>query len=248
MRKGWISLVSVWAWLVLGLCVVLWLPMMAAAFLLTRPFDAGRYWVGFLFRRIGVVMAVLNPIWRFRCSGVPLANPRRPYVVVSNHESFVDILLISNLPWEMKWLSKVELFKIPFLGWEMRLAGDIPLKRGFGPSAFEAIQRCRETLARRVSVMIFPEGTRSRTGEMLPFKEGAFRLAIEAGVPVLPLVVSGTRGALPANDWRFGPSRAEVRVLEPIETAGLSVEQSGELKERVRDLIAAVREGMRKDT
>ena len=128
----------------------------------------------------------------FACTGTMPADPRRPYVVVSNHESFVDILLISHLPWEMKWLSKAEMFRIPVLGWLLRLAGDIPVQRGFGPSAIEAIARCREALANRVSVMIFPEGTRSTTAELLPFKDGAFRLAIDAGVPILPLVVHGT--------------------------------------------------------
>ena len=103
----------------------------------------------------------------------------------------------------------------------MRLAGDIPIQRGFGPSAVEAIARCREVLANRVSVMIFPEGTRSTTADLLPFKDGAFRLAIDAGVPILPLVVHGTSTALPKHDWRFGRSTAVVRVLEPVETAGL---------------------------
>ena len=88
-----------------------------------------------MFRQIPVVVAALNPLWRFRCAGTMPADPRRPYVVVSNHESFVDILLISHLPWEMKWLSKAEMFRVPVLGWMMQLAGDIPIKRGFGPSA-----------------------------------------------------------------------------------------------------------------
>src|SRR5919206_2859370 len=113
-------------------------------------------------------MATLNPLWHFRYEGPLPADPRRPYVVVSNHESFADILLISHLPWEMKWLSKAELFRIPMLGWMMQLAGDVPVKRGFGPSAVEAMARCREILARRVSGMIFPQGTRSMSGEMLP--------------------------------------------------------------------------------
>ena len=75
-------------------------------------------------------------------------EPRRSFVVVSNHESFADILLISHLPWEMKWLSKAELFRIPIMGWMMWLAGDIPVKRGFGPSAVEAMERCRKALAK----------------------------------------------------------------------------------------------------
>ena len=172
------------------------------------------------------------------------ADPRRPYVVVSNHESFADILLISHLPWEMKWLSKAELFRLPVLGWLMRLAGDIPLQRGFGPSAIEAMAKCREALANRVSVMIFPEGTRSATADLLPFKDGAFRLAIDAGVPILPLVVRGTGTALPKHDWRFARSTAVVKVLEPVETDGLTVADVPALKERVREIIVAARDAL----
>jgi 1-acyl-sn-glycerol-3-phosphate acyltransferase len=186
-------------------------------------------------------VAAINPLWRFRRTGSMPADPRHPYVVVSNHESFVDILLISHLPWEMKWLSKAELFRVPVLGWLMHLAGDIPVKRGVGPSAVDAMARCREVLANRVSVMIFPEGTRSTTADLLPFKDGAFRLAIDAGVPILPLVVHGTATALPKHDWRFARSRAEVRVLEPVETTGLTPADVPALKERVRDLIIRTR-------
>jgi 1-acyl-sn-glycerol-3-phosphate acyltransferase len=241
MSRVWQTVVSIWAWLVLAVCIVVWLPIMAVLRLVTAPFDRGRYTVGYFFRQIPVVEAALNPLWRFRVAGTMPADPRRPYVVVSNHESFVDILLISHLPWEMKWLSKAELFRIPFLGWLLRLAGDIPIQRGFGPSAIEAIAKCREALSNRVSVMIFPEGTRSTTAELLPFKDGAFRLAIDAGVPILPLVVHGTSTALPKHDWRFGRSSAVVRVLAPVETAGLTPADVPALKDRVRRMIVDTR-------
>lgn len=243
----WQSIASVWAWLVLVLCILLWLPLMFVTWLVTAPFDRGRYAVGYLFRQIGVVMATLNPLWRFRYTGAIPSDPRRPYVVVSNHESFADILLISHLPWEMKWLSKAELFRIPVMGWLMRLGGDIPVKRGFGPSAVEAMSKCRDVLANRVSVMIFPEGTRSATAELLPFKDGAFRLAIEAGVPILPLAVHGTATALPKHDWRFGRSTAVVKVLEPVETAGLAIGDLQALKASVREMIVAARDGLAAD-
>src|SRR5919108_3827079 len=234
MSRLWQSILSLWAWLVLVVCIIIWFPLLLVVRLLTLPFDRPGYVAGFLFRRIGPIMARLNPLWRFRYSGTIPADPRRPFVVVSNHESFADILLISHLPWEMKWLSKAELFRVPVLGWMMQLAGDIPIKRGFGPSAVEAIAKCREILADRVSVMIFPEGTRSKTAELLPFKDGAFRLAIEAGVPILPLALSGTGTALPKHGWRFGRSAAEVRVLDRIETSGLTLADLPELKARVR--------------
>jgi 1-acyl-sn-glycerol-3-phosphate acyltransferase len=92
--------------------------------------------------------------------------------------------------------------------------------------------------------MIFPEGTRSKTSELLPFKDGAFRLAIEAGVPILPLAVSGTGTALPKHGWRFGRSAAEVRVLEPVDTAGLTLADVPSLKARIRDRIVQARDAL----
>jgi 1-acyl-sn-glycerol-3-phosphate acyltransferase len=232
-----LTLWSIWSWFVFGTCILLWLPMMAFLWLVTAPFDPSRYWTGYLFRRVTVVHQRLNPLWTFRVGGTMPDNPRNPYVVVSNHESFVDILLISHLPWEMKWLSKKENFKIPVAGWLMRLARDIELDRKDPVSAAAAMKECRTRLDDRVSVMIFPEGTRSTTGDLLPFKDGAFRLAIEAQVPILPLAVHGAATALRAHDWRQGRSTAEVRVLEPVSTEGMTLDDVPALKEQVRSRI-----------
>jgi 1-acyl-sn-glycerol-3-phosphate acyltransferase len=239
------TLASFWTWLVLGTLVFFWVPLLALVVGVTWPFDRERYWAGRLFRQIGVLTAKANPLWRFRWAGTPPVDPRRPFVVVSNHESFSDIMLISHLPWEMKWLSKAEIMRLPFLGWCMKLAGDIPVWRGKVESARNAMATALEVLQTRVSVMIFPEGTRSPSDQMLPFKDGAFRLAIEAGVPVLPLVLTGTRDALAKHDWRMNPARATVMVLDPIETAGLTLNDVTALKERVRTVIAQARERLR---
>src|SRR3954471_19459515 len=247
MSRLWQSIVSLWAWLVLVLCILLWFPTLVIVRLLTLPFDRAGYVAGYIFRRIGPAMATLNPLWRFRYSGTMPQNPRRPYVVVSNHESFADILLISHLPWEMKWLSKAELFRIPVMGWMMWLVGDIPVKRGFGPSAVEAMERCRTVLNRRVSVMIFPEGTRSRTAELLPFKDGAFRLAIEAGVPILPIAVAGTRHAMAKGSFQFRRAHARCVVLEPIETAGMALADVAALRERTKSAIDAARRALQRE-
>ena len=248
MNAAWDTLCSIWSWFVLGASMLVWLPLMAVMRLVTRRSDLGRYWVGYTFRQLGVLMATLNPLWKFRISGNMPKDPRRPYLVVSNHESFVDILLISHLPWEMKWLSKAELFRIPVLGWLMRLAGDIPVDRGNARAAAEAMVRCKVILKEeKVSVIIFPEGTRSETDQMLPFKDGAFRLAIDAGVDILPLAVSGAATALRKHDWRLGRSVAEVRVLEPVSTKGLARGDIPELRDRVWQLIATERDRMRDD-
>jgi 1-acyl-sn-glycerol-3-phosphate acyltransferase len=133
------------------------------------------------------------------------------------------------------------MFKIPCFGWMMRMAGDICLVRGERSSAANAILSARDRLSTNVSVMIFPEGTRSRDGNLLPFKDGAFRLAIECGAPILPLVVAGTRRAMAKGSFRFQKAHARVEVLEPIETNGLTLDDVAALKDRVRTIITEAR-------
>jgi 1-acyl-sn-glycerol-3-phosphate acyltransferase len=239
------TIVSVWAWLVLGVALIVLVPLVAIVRLVTAPFDPARYHAGLLFRKVAVVHQVLNPLWRFRVTGNVPSDPRRPYVVVANHESFVDILLIAHLPFEMKWLSKSEFFKFPFAGWAMRLVGDIRLERGDLRSGVKALAECRKWLDRKVSVMIFPEGTRSPSGPLGEFHEGAFRIAIQAGAPILPLAVVGTREALVKGDWRFGRTDAEVRVLAPIPTEGMTKRDVAALRDRTREAIEAALAEMR---
>jgi len=232
---------SIWSWFVLGVAVLIWTPMVAIVRLVTMPFDKGAYAAGYLFRKLTVVHSKLTPLWSFRTSGELPDNMRRPYVVVANHESFVDILLISHLPTEMKWMSKIEILKIPLLGWMMRLSRDIPLTRGDSESGAAALEASRERLDSKVSVMIFPEGSRSKSGDLERFRSGAFRLAIDAQVPILPLAVYGTRDALRKNDWRLGYARAEVRVLDAISTEGLTMDDMADLRDKVREIIEAAR-------
>lgn len=235
------QLLNAWAWVETVLLVIIGTPFVFLTFCFTAPFDKGRYAAGRLFRLIGVTSVKLNPLWRFETTGDFIRDPRRPYVAVSNHESYADIFLISHLPWEMKWLSKETMFKIPCMGWMMRMAGDIEIRRGERTSTIQAMNQARDRLKKRVSVMIFPEGTRSRDGEMLPFKDGAFRLALESGVPILPLVVAGTRGCMAKGTFRFQRSRARVKVLPPIETTGLTLDDIATLRDKTRAVIAEAR-------
>jgi 1-acyl-sn-glycerol-3-phosphate acyltransferase len=234
-------LVTAWVWVVWVLIVLAALPAVGLVFLVTAPFDPGRYAAGRTFRWLGALGGRLNPWWDFRTEGQFVRDPRRPYVAVSNHESYADIFLLSHLPWEMKWLAKRTIFKIPVMGWVMRMAGDVPLVRGNRQSALGAIARCRDRLDKRVSVMIFPEGTRSATDELLPFKDGAFHLAVEAQAPVLPIAVAGTRHCMAKHSFRVNRARAACRVLAPVETVGLTTDDVPALRERVRAVIDAAR-------
>jgi 1-acyl-sn-glycerol-3-phosphate acyltransferase len=240
------ALLSIWAWVEIALVAISGFALQTVLWVLCLPFDPGRRVAGRAFRLVGVVAARLNPFWRFRVVGPARAPPGRT-VVVSNHESNADPFLISFLPWEMKWLGKASLFRIPVAGWMMRMAGDVPVERGDSDSAKEAMAACARWLERGVPVMLFPEGTRSKDGQLLPFKDGAFRLAIETGADVLPVAVTGTSAALPKHSWVFGRSEGRVTVGTPIPTAGLGLDDVEGLKDRARQAIESLRSRLRGD-
>ncbi|MCA9617696.1 MAG: 1-acyl-sn-glycerol-3-phosphate acyltransferase [Myxococcales bacterium] len=233
------TVLSAWSWSVLaGLAIGgfgVQLPLAAATWS-----DKTRRVPGRFARDVAVLIAKINPMWDFRIHGeLPSYRPSKT-VVIANHVSNSDAFLISHLPWEMKWLGKSSLFYIPFVGWLMWLAGDVPVRRGAKGSVKDAMAHCREHLERGMPVMIFPEGTRSKTGELLPFKDGAFRLAIETGADILPIGVAGTKTALPKHSWRFGFSQGLVAVGEPIATEGMTLDDLPALKDRARARIEAL--------
>ena len=225
-------------WASCVLLVLLWTPLIAFYRLATFRSDPDRYKVGRLFHRIAVVAVHLNPFWDFRVVDDVHPDPRRPYVFVANHASNADAFLVAMLPWEMKWLSKKSIFDIPLLGWMLRVAGDVEVKRGNKESARRAMEELRERLGRKLSILVFPQGTRSPDGTVGEFREGAFRLAIEAGVDVVPLALSGTAESLPKGSIAFRETKATVTVLPPVPTQGLTVEDAPRLAERVRGEIA----------
>jgi 1-acyl-sn-glycerol-3-phosphate acyltransferase len=199
-----------------GLFSAGWLPIMATLRGLSR--DPVHRREGRALRRLARVITRVTPLWRFDVIGAPPPDiGHRGYVVVANHASYADPFALSHLPWDMRFVAKRELFAAPLVGWLLKLAGDIPLARGDRDSASEMLAACRQTLAQGLSVMIFPEGTRTRDGALGVFKTGAFRVAIEAEAPILPVVLHDTAACTPARGG-IGFARAEVEVLPPIES------------------------------
>jgi 1-acyl-sn-glycerol-3-phosphate acyltransferase len=140
----------------------------------------------------------------------------------------------------MKFLAKSKLFQIPIVGWGMFIAGDIPLVRGSATSIKRAMQRAAWYVKRGMPVLIFPEGTRGTGTELLPFKDGAFRLAIDQAADILPIALSGTEDALRKGDWKPSPARGRVLVGNPIPTAGLGHNDLPELKRRAREALSVL--------
>ncbi len=224
-------------YLLTAVILLLTLPVQALLWLACVPFDRNRRVAGRFSRLAAVAVTKTYPPWRLSVEGGWPAGG--PYVVVANHQSLLDILLLSHVPREMKWIAKESLFKVPWLGWIFRISGDIPVKRGDAESGGEALARARRYLANGMNVMIFPEGTRSKTAKLLPFKSGAFRLAIEAGVPILPIVVNGSAAGMPKGSPWVRPCRAVAKILEPVPSAGYLPEDAPRLRDAVRDRIAA---------
>jgi 1-acyl-sn-glycerol-3-phosphate acyltransferase len=227
---------SLVVWLLTIMLVLLWLPLLGAIRLFDR--DPIVYRTGRWFRRLGIAMTKVNPSWKVRIAGYQVGNPRNPYVVIANHQSYADIPILSHLPWEMKWVGKDELFRIPVIGWMMSMAKDIRVDRSSARSGAQAMLQARKTLQKRCSVIFFPEGTRSEDGRVRSFTNGAFHLAVNAGIPILPVAVDGTHGCLPKKSWRFGPpADITVTILPPVPTDGYGPDRVSELRETVRNMI-----------
>ncbi|CEF49053.1 unnamed protein product [uncultured bacterium] len=172
------------------------------------------------------------PGCRVQVEGREKIKPHTGYVLVANHQSAADILALSALNVPFKWISKKENFRIPFVGWNMSLNGYLRVEPGNPESIQTTMERCKSWLAHRVPVLWFPEGHRSYSGELLPFRGGAFRLAAECGYAVIPIVVEGTPAIYP--DWRVAafPGRILIRVLDPITLA-----EVGGTADRLRDHV-----------
>jgi 1-acyl-sn-glycerol-3-phosphate acyltransferase len=242
--RTWFTTLLFWPYLLLS-SMVLFVGALAL-FLLTAPFDRKRallhlYTCAWAYHYVSCL-----PLWRARFSGREHIRSGQTYVLVANHQSMGDILVLFGLFKHYKWVSKRAIFRVPFIGWNMSLNDYVALLRGDPKSIELMMQQCRAHLRRASSVMMFPEGTRSIDGEMKPFKHGAFTLASELGLPVVPIVIDGTRDALPKHGlmletpW-FMPIR--VQVLEAVQPA--QGEGASALAERVRAIMLAELNAMR---
>jgi 1-acyl-sn-glycerol-3-phosphate acyltransferase len=174
---------------------------------------------------------------RVTVEGLERLTPGRTYVFVSNHQSIYDIPVIFwSLPYQLRIIAKESLGNFPFLGWHLRRTGHMLVDRR-RPDAMAIIDWANKLTAERLSLIVFPEGTRSRDGRVAPFKGGSFHLALEAGLPVVPLSVAGSRHVMLKGRLATYPGDVKLTIHEPMETKGMTVRQSKEFGERVRTII-----------
>ena len=193
--------------------------------------------------RIGVGLALASAGIRFRVGGRERIPANRAVVFCSNHESNVDPpVLFQALHQRLHVLFKAELTKLPILGKVMVAGGFVPVERDKREASMASIERAAESIRAGNSFLIFPEGTRSRSEDMLPFKKGGFIMAIKAQAPIVPVAVHGGRAAMQKGSWFVRPVMVDVKIGEPVETAGMSVDDRDQLIEIVRTRIEKLRQ------
>lgn len=226
-----------WAFITVS-SIVLY-PVAVMIWVLTAPFDR-RLVVLHRFTCFWASLYTwLNPAWPVTIEGREKIRPGTTYVMVANHLSLLDILVLFRLFRHFKWVSKIENFSVPFIGWNMSLNRYIKLRRGDRESVVQMMEACEKTIGEGSSIMMFPEGTRSSTGEMRPFKPGAFELALKTRTPILPIVIVGTADALPKRGFVLqGRHPIRIVVLDPIPPEHFADMSVDELTAHVRQVIA----------
>jgi 1-acyl-sn-glycerol-3-phosphate acyltransferase len=229
---------SILVWII-GICfMVILFPLTFLIWLLVLPFDKNRVIVHRLLVNQSFILTRIMPVWGIKTKGREKAIPGTTYVLISNHQSMLDILIINSLRYNYKWISKIENEKVPFLGWYLKMADYITVNRGNEDSKVEMLERSLACLKGGTSIMLFPEGTRSADNEIGFFKRGAFQLAIQAGVPILPIVLDGTGGILPKQGLIFGSGHhIKVRVFDPVMPESFGTTNPDELALRFSNMM-----------
>lgn len=226
-------------WVFMAVSSLLLFPVAVLIWAFTLPFDPRKVVLHRFTCFWASLYSWLNPMWPVTLVGREKIRSGVPYVMVANHLSLLDILVLFRLFTHFKWVSKIENFRVPLIGWNMSLNRYIKLRRGDRTSILQMLKSCETTLSRGSSIMMFPEGTRSPNGRMRSFKPGAFGLALKTGSPILPIVISGTADALPKRGFLLqGRHPIRISVLDEISAESFAGATADELGARVRGVIA----------
>lgn len=226
-------------WSFLTLSSILLYPVAVLIWAATLPFDSRKVLLHKFTCFWASLYTWLNPVWPVTIEGREKIRRDEAYVIVANHLSLLDILVLFRLFNHFKWVSKIENFRVPFIGWNMSLNRYIKLKRGDRESVIEMMKASGKALDEGNSIMMFPEGTRSTTGEMRAFKPGAFELALTKKRPILPIVIQGTADALPKRGFVLqGRHPIRLTILDEIPAAALEGGSAEQIGEQTRELIA----------
>lgn len=210
------------------------IPLGYLIWALTFWFDKRGLFAQFYSRMWAFILTSLNPLWKVKIEGLENVDKSKRYIIISNHGSMFDIPLMYHIPLNFRWVSKREVLKIPVAGWVLWLQHGITIKRGTTQSAKQMLVDGEKLIARGLSIAVFPEGTRTKTGRVNKFMPGAFMLASRCGVPILPVVLCGSYELL--GDGKFGRVFT-LKVLPEISAAEVSSMKLSALAEKMNELI-----------
>lgn len=211
------TIFSIIIWIYWAVCIISFFLVVSVLYLFTFPFDRFHTIPNKSLKGLAWIMMKANPGWSIAIKGTDLLKISQPTIVVSNHQSFLDLPLLYLLPWTMKWVAKRSMFRIPIFGWMIFMTGQLPIDRRSMKSA-RKLDALVAPVKAGIPAMIFPEGTRTRTGEIQEFKNGAFKLALKYNFNILPVVLKGGYEAMPRGAWRVArKQRFVISVLNPID-------------------------------
>ncbi len=230
---------SLLVWLIIAGTIIILFPFSLLLWLLLYPFDQKRNVIHWCLVYQCCLITKLVPIWNVIVEGREKADRNTPYVIISNHQSTLDILILNCLRYRWKWISKIENSRVPFLSWYMVMAKYIYVDRGNKDSKALMMEQCAENLRNGISILMFPEGTRSLDGKIAPFKLGAFQLALMTDKSILPVVIDGTGGVLPKHGLIFsGSNKLKISVLDPVHPGTFGTANPEELASNFRNMMA----------
>ncbi len=219
---------------------ILIFPAILLLWLLTVLFDKRLVFLHKLTIFWAKIYIWMVPLWKMKVSNRQKINKKQKYVIVSNHQSIIDILLLYQLHAHFKFVARSEVFRVPIIGWTMTLSRHIILNKQKKAGVKQMIKKCSAAIQKRSSILIFPEGTRSKDGTIQPFKEGAFKIAIENETPVLPVVIEGTYNAVPKGNLLFkNHADLHLSILDPLPYSEFMHLNAKETARKVRELMIA---------
>ncbi len=240
---------SIVVWLIGIAMIVVFFPITFIVWLLILPFDRERTIMHWMLIYQAVIISYLVPIWKIKVEGRKKAIPGTTYVIICNHQSILDILLINCLRYRFKWISKIEVMKVPVLGWYLKMADYITVDRGDKESKEQMLEESYHCLKKGISIMIFPEGTRSADRKIAFFKRGAFHLALSTNNPILPVLMDGSGGILPKHGLIFGGfHRITIRVLDPVAPESFGTNNHDKLAMKFQEMMTQALKELRSET
>jgi 1-acyl-sn-glycerol-3-phosphate acyltransferase len=240
-------LVSAYVWIFAIITISIIFPVYLTTWLLTVSFDKKLITVHYVTSFWASLYTWINPWWQISIENREKIDNSKTYIIISNHQSMLDILVLFRLFTHFRWVSKAEIFRIPIVGWIMTLNKYIKVRRGDKKSVIKMIEISKKVIASGISILIFPEGTRSKDGNLQQFKDGAFTLAAVTSTSILPVIINAVSGTMARRGiFMMKKLSIKVRILDEIPYSGFMDSDISEIRNRIHGIMRVELQKLRK--